>query len=78
MDIQHATTRGAEALPLHHAVGLYVDVAMGVQALHEAAAAPIVHYDVKPTQMLLTSDGRVKLNAISTAWFMSTGPNGTS
>lgn len=78
MDIQYAMNKRNGALPLHDAITMSLDIASGLQALHEAAAAPIVHFDVKPAQMLLTSDGRVKLNDFNTAWFMSTGPDGTS
>lgn len=77
-DIQHAVTKRTTALPLRDAIAISLDVANAVQALHKTAAiAPIVHFDVKPAQMLMTADGRVKLNDFNTAWFMSTGPDGT-
>ena len=55
-----------------------LDGAMGLQALHEASVASIVHFDMKPQQLLLVEDGRVMLNDFNMAQFMGTRGSGVS
>lgn len=54
-----------------------LDSITALRGLHEAEDGPIVHYDVKPAQLLVTGDGRVKLNDFNVAWFMGRGPDGS-
>lgn len=55
-----------------------LDAARGLQALHEATGGPIVHFDMKPQQLLMTEDGRVKVNDLNSARFLSTTDSGDS
>ncbi|CAM9252956.1 unnamed protein product [Scytosiphon promiscuus] len=76
-DIQQAIRKRTEPLSINEAVAMSLDAITGLRALHEAAEGPIVHYDVKPAQLLVTNEGRVKLNDFNVAWFMSTGDDGS-
>lgn len=57
-------------------ISMALDAARGLQALHEAAGGPIVHFDMKPQQLLLTEDGRVKVNDLNSAHFLSSNASG--
>ena len=59
-------------------VSLALDAARGLQALHEAPGGPIVHYDIKPQQMMLDENGRVKINDLNTCQFVDADVNGNS
>ncbi|CAN0281831.1 unnamed protein product, partial [Scytosiphon promiscuus] len=50
-----------EPLPIKKVVSISLDAAKGLEALHEAADAPIVHFDVNIDQLLVRDDGRVSL-----------------
>eukprot|EP00752_Nemacystus_decipiens_P007117 g6375.t1 len=60
------------------AVSLALDAARGLQALHEAPGGPIVHYDIKPQQMMLDENRRVKINDLNTCQFADADINGNS
>lgn len=47
-----------------------LDAARGLQALHEAPGGPIVHFDLKPQQLMFDEHGRVKINDLNMARFM--------
>ncbi|CAN0302498.1 unnamed protein product, partial [Ectocarpus sp. 8 AP-2014] len=64
------------ALPISEAVNMSLDAVRGLQALHEAEGGPIVHFDVKPVQLMVTDSGGLKLNDFNVAWFMGQGPDG--
>lgn len=80
LDIQSAMNIRIGTLPVRSAVTMSLGAARGMQALHEAA---IVHYDIKPAQMLVAEDGpegdelSVKLNDFNVVFFMSSRPDGT-
>ncbi|CAM9138956.1 unnamed protein product, partial [Ectocarpus sp. 12 AP-2014] len=76
LDIQSALRKRTTALPIGEAVTMSLDAVRGLQALHEAVGGPIVHFDIKPAQLLVTGNGRVKLNDFNVAWFMSREPGG--
>ncbi|CAM9516460.1 unnamed protein product [Ectocarpus sp. 12 AP-2014] len=76
LDIQSAVRKRTTALPIGEAVTMSLDAVRGLQALHEAVGGPIVHFDIKPAQLLVTGNGRVKLNDFNVAWFMSRRPDG--
>ncbi|CBJ26951.1 similar to TAK1 (TGF-beta-activated kinase) [Ectocarpus siliculosus] len=76
LDIQSAVRKRMTALPIGEAVTMSLDAVRGLQALHEAVGGPIVHFDIKPAQLLVTGNGRVKLNDFNVAWFMSRRPDG--
>lgn len=49
-----------------------LDAVRALRALHDAPGGPIVHFDLKPQQFLIDEDGRMKLNDLNMAKFMST------
>lgn len=59
-------------------VSLALDAARGLQALHEAPGGPIVHYDIKPQQMMLDANGRIKINDLNTCQFADADMDGNS
>ena len=65
-----------ETFTIDKVVPMALDAAKGLQALHEAARAPIVHFDMKPQQLLIDKDGRVMLNDFNMAQFMGTHGSG--
>lgn len=77
MNLEEYVSASPEALPIRSVVSISLDAARSVQALHEAVEAPIVHFDIKPSQLLMAEDGRVKLNDFNLAWIMSTGSDGS-
>lgn len=58
-------------------VSMSLDAAIGLGALHEAADAPIVHFDVKLSQLLIQDNGRVRLADYNLAYFMGTSSDGS-
>lgn len=64
--------------PIDKMVSMALDAARGLQALHEASASPIVHFDLKPQQLLMDETGRVLVNDLNMAQFMDLNANGRS
>lgn len=60
-----------QALPISEILPLALDAARGLQALHEAPGGPIVHFDLKPQQLLLDQEGRLKINDLNMCRFMA-------
>ena len=52
-------------------LALALEVAKGLQALHEMAGGPIVHADIQARQFLVTPDGSVKVNDFNRCRFMA-------
>lgn len=59
-------------------VSLALDMARGVQALHDAPGGPIVHFDIKPHQMMLDDNGRLKINDLNMCSFPDADKDGNS
>lgn len=59
-------------------VSMSLDAAKALQALHEGSFAPIVHFDIKPQQLLLGEDGRLMLNDFNMAQLLGTRGSGVS
>ncbi|CAM9914082.1 unnamed protein product [Scytosiphon promiscuus] len=76
MDVQRVAQHAKEPLPIEQVVSMSLDAAVGLQSLHEAADAPIVHSDVKIDQLLIREDGSVSLSDYNLAYFMGTYPDG--
>lgn len=75
-NLEQVVRASSEALPIRRMLSISLDAARGLQALHEAVEAPIVHFDLKPDQLLVADDGTVKLNDFNLAWIMSKRPDG--
>ncbi|CAN0119777.1 unnamed protein product, partial [Hapterophycus canaliculatus] len=71
-NLQHIVRHAKEPLPMGDVVSMSLEAAFGLQALHEAADAPIVHFDVKIDQLLLHDDGHMSLGDFNLAYFMGT------
>ncbi|CAM9653793.1 unnamed protein product, partial [Ectocarpus fasciculatus] len=76
LTLSSAMRQRTTALPIGEAVTMSLDAVRGLQALHEVVGGPIVHFNLKPPQILVTGIGHVKLNDFNVAWFMSRGPDG--
>ena len=55
-----------------------LDAARGLQALHEAPGGAIVHFDIKPQQMMLDKKGRIKINDLNMCRFVDADADGNS
>lgn len=68
--------RQQRKFPIETMVAMALDAARGLQALHEASASPIVHFDLKPQQLLMDETGRVLVNDLNMAQFLDVNENG--
>lgn len=55
-----------------------LDAARGLQALHEAPGGAIVHLDIKPQQLMLDGNGRLKLNDLNMLRFADADVDGNT
>lgn len=55
-----------------------LDLARGLQALHEAPGGPIVHFDIKPQQMMMDADGKLRINDLNLVRFPDADKDGNS
>lgn len=67
---------GAEHIPISKILSMAVDAARGLQALHEVPGGAIVHYDIKPQQLMLDDNGRVRINDLNMCRFTGTDAAG--
>ena len=56
--IHAAAASGQSGLPLREALGIALQIALGLEAAHERG---IVHRDLKPANVKLTPDGKIKI-----------------
>lgn len=66
-----------EPLPIEDVVSISVDAAVGLRSLHEAVHGPIVHFDIKPSQLLIGTDGGVTLGDFNLSYFMGDDAEGS-
>ena len=59
-------------------VSMALDAARGLQALHEAPGGAIVHFDIKPQQLMLDKNGRIKINDLNMCRFVDADADGNS
>ncbi|CAM9632754.1 unnamed protein product, partial [Chrysoparadoxa australica] len=57
-------------LPLSAVLQISLDLANGIKAMHNAEGGPMVHTDIKPSQMLFDRDGVAKVNDLNRMRFM--------
>lgn len=69
---------GADRLPIARVILMALDAARGLQALHEAPGGAIVHFDIKPQQLMLDKSGTLKINDLNMCWFTSLDSEGNS
>lgn len=75
--VEYIVRHAKEPLPIDQVISISLDAAIGLEALHEAAVSPIVHFDVKIDQLLIGDDGRVSLGDFNCSYFMGTYPDGS-
>lgn len=66
------------SLAAHTQVSMALDAARGLQAMHEAPGGAIVHFDIKPQQMMIDETGMVKINDLNMCRFAPTDANGNT
>lgn len=59
-------------------VSMALDATRGLQALHEAAGGVIIHFDIKPHQLMLDEEGRVKLTDFNLCKFLDIDAEGNA
>lgn len=77
MDLEAAVAGRTRDWPMRKVLRTSLDAARGMQAMHEAGDAPIVHFDIRASQLLVDDRARVVLNDFNMAYFMSTRSDGT-
>lgn len=65
-----------EPLPISQVLSMSLDAARGLQALHEVPGGAIVHYDLKPAQLMVGEDGTVKINDFNMCQFTDADAEG--
>eukprot|EP00752_Nemacystus_decipiens_P013824 g12273.t1 len=68
----HYVWRHGKNLAIEELVDMSIDAAQGLQALHEIAGG--LHIDLKPMQLLVDEEGRVKLNDFNSVHILSINP----
>eukprot|EP00903_Cladosiphon_okamuranus_P015281 g14121.t1 len=68
----HYVWRNGKDLEIRELVSMSIDAAKGLQALHEIAGC--LHIDLKPMQLLVDEEGRVKLNDFNSVHVMNRNP----
>ncbi|CAM9891862.1 unnamed protein product [Scytosiphon promiscuus] len=74
---KRASLKLKEPLPMETVLSISLDAAQGLQSLHEAVDGPIVHFDIKASQLLIDEDGGVKLADFNLSYFMGKNPDGS-
>ncbi|CBN74430.1 Serine/threonine-protein kinase pkn5 [Ectocarpus siliculosus] len=69
---------GAQPLPILTVVSMALDAARGLQALHEAPGGAIVHFDMKPQQLMVDDQGRLKINDLNMCSFTDADADGNT
>lgn len=59
-------------------VSMAIDAARGLQALHEVEGGAIIHFDIKPQQMMLDAEGRLKINDLNMCKFVDADSDGNT
>ena len=77
MDLEAAVAGRTRDWSMRKVLRSSLDAARGMQAMHEAGDAPIVHFDIRASQLLVDDRARVVLNDFNMAYFMSTRSDGT-
>lgn len=62
--------------PDSQVIGMALDAARGLQAIHEIPGGPVVHADLQPRQLLLNKEGVLKLNDLNRCRFMGRDEDG--
>lgn len=60
---------GSEPIPMERVLSMSLDAARGLQALHEVPGGAVVHFDLKPQQLMLDVNGRLKINDLNMCRF---------
>lgn len=65
-----------ERIPISKVVPMALDAARGLQALHEVSGGAVVHYDIKPQQLMIDPKGRIKINDLNMCRFTDADAKG--
>lgn len=65
-----------EKIHISRIVPMALDAARGLQALHEVPGGAIVHFDIKPQQIMIDTNGRIKINDFNMCRFTDADANG--
>ncbi|CAM9834504.1 unnamed protein product, partial [Hapterophycus canaliculatus] len=63
-------------LPVETVISMSLNAAAGLKSLHEAVDGPIVHFDIKTSQLLIERDGGVRLADFNLSYFMGKSSDG--
>lgn len=67
-----------ELLPIERVVRIARDAARGLQGLHEVPGGAVVHFDLKPHQLMLGVNGMVKINDLNMCRFTGMDEDGNT
>ncbi|CAN0391089.1 unnamed protein product, partial [Laminaria digitata] len=67
-----------ELLPIERVVRIARDAARGLQGLHEVPGGAVVHFDLKPHQLMLGMNGIVKINDLNMCRFTGIDEDGVT
>lgn len=65
-----------ELLPIERVVQIARDAARGLQGLHEVPGGAVVHFDLKPHQLMIGVNGMVKINDLNMCRFTGIDEDG--
>ena len=65
-----------ELLPIERVVRIARDAARGLQGLHEVPGGAVVHFDLKPHQLMLGVNGIAKINDLNMCRFTGIDDDG--
>ncbi|CAM9237457.1 unnamed protein product [Hapterophycus canaliculatus] len=65
----------AQPLPISSVVSMALDAARGIDALHRSST---IHFDIKPQQMMLDAEGRLRINDLNMCRFIDADVDGNT
>lgn len=78
MSLDELVLSSQELLPIERVVRIARDAARGLQGLHEVPGGAVVHFDLKPHQLMLGVNGMVKINDLNMCRFTGMDEDGNT